>query len=57
MCPVFPICLHSFSEITSMELTSIARNGGEQTASMIMARKHHINDNLKRFERGDENHF
>jgi len=40
-----------------MELTSIARNGGEQTASMIMARKHHINDNLKRFERGDENHF
>jgi hypothetical protein len=46
-----------FSEITSMELSSIARNGEERTASMIFARKRHINDNLKRFERGDENHF
>ena len=45
------------SEITTVELTSIARNGEEKTASTILARKHHRNDNLGRFKRTDENHF
>jgi hypothetical protein len=43
------------SEIRAAELTNIlvARNGGEKTASMILARKHLKSDNFGRFKRRD----